>query len=94
MPRSRTKRRLLLALALVAFSSNAPALLGQNTSQPKTLQQKTSHTTRAQAPISEARAQLEHGDLEASEKSIWTMLSSEPDSQDARSLLQLLLRGL
>ena len=83
MRRSRTKGRLLLALILVVLPfRGGPAMQGQEPASPaKTL-----------SPISTAKAQMERGDLDASEKTLWTILSSEPNEQEALTMLGV-LRG-
>jgi tetratricopeptide (TPR) repeat protein len=76
MRRRRTKR--LLAAAFIFFGVSLA--LGQTAAHP------------ANSPLATAKAQLDHDDLEASEKSIWTVLSSAPDDPEALTLLGI-VRG-
>lgn len=87
MPSSRTERHLLLAGTLVALSLlGASALRGQDSQGPKKLRRE------APSQISAVKAQMARGDLDASEKLLWAILSSEPDNQEALTLLGI-VRG-
>ena len=39
------------------------------------------------SPLSTAKAQLDHGDLESGEKTLWSILTSEPTNQEALTML-------
>jgi tetratricopeptide (TPR) repeat protein len=84
MRRSRTKRLLLLAFAVVALNA---ALLAQKAVPPS-----KAASSKAASPLAMTKAQLEHGDLESGEKTLWSVLSSEPDNQEALTLLGI-VRG-
>src|ERR1700732_3398592 len=85
-----TERRLLLPLALVVISLCAPFSGAQKSAAPSATP--PAATAKSASPPSTAKAQLDHGDLESGEKTLWSILSSEPTNQDARTMLGV-IRG-
>jgi tetratricopeptide (TPR) repeat protein len=82
-----TERRLLLPLALVVVSlCAAPFSQAQKSAAPPAAPAKSA------SPLSTAKAQLDHGDLESGEKTLWSILSSEPTNQEALTMLGI-VRG-
>jgi tetratricopeptide (TPR) repeat protein len=78
-----TERRLLPRLALVAFLLCPASFSGA---------QKPASSPKSVSPLSTAKAQLDHGDLESGERTLWGVLSSEPTNQEALTLLGV-IRG-
>src|SRR5882762_3244737 len=56
------------------------------------LGQKAAHPVKSNSPLATAKTQLDHDDLDTSEKTIWTVLSSAPDNPEALTLLGI-IRG-
>ena len=82
MSRSRTERRRLLAGILVAL-----LLVGAAVSQAQESRGQKKLRPEAVSQLSAAKAQMDHGDLDASEKILWSILSSAPENQDALAML-------
>src|SRR4051794_7963357 len=72
--------RLVVASAIAVFAlSGAPS--------SSLWAQKTPSSSRTSTPISSAKAQLEKGDLEGAEESLWKVLGTEPDNEQALTML-------
>src|SRR2546427_8725681 len=78
-----TERRPLLLLALVAFSLCAP---------PISTAQKIVPQSKSASSLSTAKAQLNHGDIDSAESTLWTILASEPANEQALTMLGI-VRG-
>ncbi len=78
-----TERRALLLLALVVFSLCAP---------PISRAQKTGLQSKSSSPLSTARAQLDHGNIDSAESTLWSILASEPANEQALTMLGI-VRG-
>jgi tetratricopeptide (TPR) repeat protein len=85
-----TERCLLLLLALVVISLCAPFSGAQKSAAPSATP--PAATAKSPSPLSTAKAQLDHGDLESGEKTLWSILSSEPTNQEALTMLGV-IRG-
>jgi tetratricopeptide (TPR) repeat protein len=86
-----TERRLLLPLALVVVSlCAAPFARAQKSVAPPAAP--PAAMAKSASPLSTAKAQLDHGDLESGEKTLWSILSSEPTNQEALTMLGV-IRG-
>ncbi len=81
MRRNRTEQRLFLAAILLLALLNGPAAKAQ---QPGT---KSKAGSSAASALAVAKTQMEHGDLSAGESTLWSILSSQPDNQDALTML-------
>jgi tetratricopeptide (TPR) repeat protein len=80
-----TERRLPLPLALVVVSLCVPPFSGtQKSAAPPAA---TAKSASPLSTLSTAKAQLDHGDLESGEKTLWSILSSEPTNQEALTML-------
>jgi tetratricopeptide (TPR) repeat protein len=78
-----TERRPLLLLALAVFSLCAP---------PISPAQKTVPQSKSASSLSTAKAQLNHGDIDSAESTLWTILASEPANEQALTMLGI-IRG-
>jgi len=86
-----TERCLLLPLALIVVSlCVAPCSQAQKSTAPPVAP--PAAPARSASPLSTAKAQLDHGDLESGEKTLWSILSSEPTNQEALTMLGV-IRG-
>ena len=52
--------------------------------------QKSSSASTADSPLSTAKTQLENGDLDSGEKTLWSILSAEPNNEAALTMLGVL----
>ena len=76
MPRNLTDWRLhFLAIAMISFATLFCCA------------QKSDSASKAVSSLSTAKAQLENGDLESGEKTLWSILSSEPNDEPALTML-------
>jgi len=76
MPRNLTDWRLhFLAIAMVSFATLFCCA------------QKSDSASKVVPSMSTAKAQLEKGDLESGEKTLWSILSSEPNNEEALTML-------
>ena len=79
MQHNRTKAFIYILLALCCQTGTASA-------EGQARQSKT------QSPVAEARAQIARGNLEEAERSLWTLLSTDPGNSEALTLLGI-IRG-
>ncbi len=76
MPRNLTDWRLrFLAVAMVSFATLFCCAQNSNS------------VSKAVSPLSTAKAQLENGDLDSGEKTLWSILSSDPNNESALTML-------
>jgi tetratricopeptide (TPR) repeat protein len=78
MHHNRTKPRLLVLLGVGVFLLCGAPFCGA---------QKAASSPRTGSPLSVAKAQLDHGDLDSGEKTLWDILSGNPNNQDALTML-------
>jgi tetratricopeptide (TPR) repeat protein len=78
MLHNRTERRRLLSLALVVFSWCGVSV--SRAHQPV-------RPSKSASPLAAAKAQLDHGDLESGERTLWGILSTQPTNQEALTML-------
>lgn len=71
----------VVALALALTCTASPFALCQATSTSHDAVKKTT------SPLTSAKAQLAHGDLQGAETSLWSVLSADPNNVEALSLL-------
>jgi tetratricopeptide (TPR) repeat protein len=84
------RRSLVLPLALVVASlCAAPFARAQKSVAPPAAPVKSASPL---STLATAKAQLDHGDLESGEKTLWTILSSDPTNQEALTMLGV-IRG-
>ena len=86
MRHKRTERRVILAGVLLLLVCGGAGLQGQKSSAPK-LRGQTKAGSAASTSMAAAKAQVDGGDLSAGENTLWSILSSQPDNQDALTML-------
>ena len=82
MPRSRTEQGLLLAAVLAILT-----LFGASAAQAQKSPTPGKTASGTASSLAAAKSQIDHGDLTASENTLWAILSSQPDNQDALTML-------
>src|SRR5258708_39718658 len=76
MLHNRTERHFFLALVVCSFCI-APIVWAQTPVPP----------SKSADPLSTAKAQLDHGNLDSVESTLWSVLSSDPNNEQALTLL-------
>ncbi len=80
---NRTERRPLLLLALAVFSL---------CTSPSARAQKTVPRSKSASPLSTAKAQLDHGNIDSAENALWSVLGADPTNEQALTMLGI-VRG-
>jgi tetratricopeptide (TPR) repeat protein len=82
---SKLRMTLPTALGVMLLGIGAPDL-------PAQAQPSTAKSSQSKSPLSEAKAQLSKDDLAGAEKTLWPVLSSDPNNEEALTLLGI-VRG-